>query len=189
MVPVSFNHPLGCVFVRGVLGGSSRVVKRGNVVEKEYTYLTVMLEDPVLKYYQIPKPLISPSHPLSRHIAIGATHTLRSHNLIIVRAQRQARRGPSREVIRDRDGAAGALGLPHAPVLVEGRRARDAGLVDALRAVDVVRAAVGHDGAERGGARAGVVGPEVLDDVVLDQRAGRPAVDGEVRVAVGRVGA
>lgn len=34
-----------------------------------------------------------------------------------------------------------------------------------------------------------VVGAEVLDDVVLDEGAGGPAVDGEIAVAVGIVGA
>lgn len=53
-------------------------------------------------------------------------------------------------------------------------------LVDALGLVDVVGASVGLDGAAPLGARGRVVRPEGLDDVVLDQRAPCPAVDGEV---------
>ena len=97
--------------------------------------------------------------------------------------------GPGVEVVLHVDGAAGALLLADGPVLVEGGGAIDGGLVDALGAVDVVDTAVRGDGPETGGARARVVGAEVLDDVVLYERVASPAVDGEVRVAVGGVGA
>lgn len=117
------------------------------------------------------------------------THPFSSHNLVIMRAQRQPARRPRIEVIRRRDGAAGSVRLPHTPVLIEGGRALDARLVDALRAVDVVRGPVAGDGPKTGSARTGVVGAEVLDNVVLDQRIGGPPVDREVRIAVGGVGA
>lgn len=91
-------------------------------------------------------------------------------------------------MVRHRHCAPGSLGLPYTPVLVEGGCPRDAGLVDALGTVDVVRGPVRHNRSEESRPRAGVICPEVLDDVVLDQRAGGPAIDGEVRVAVWRVG-
>lgn len=107
------------------------------------------------------------------------------------------------------DGTARPLAGPHRPILVEGRGALDAGLVDTLGAVDVVGAAITADRAEQRGSRRGVVraipphtlGPEtqmgqgtqasedlpvVLNDVVLDQRVGGPSVHTQVSVS-GRV--
>jgi hypothetical protein len=81
------------------------------------------------------------------------------------------------------DGTARTVGLTDGPVLVERGRADDRRLVDALGAEDVVRRAIGSDRAEPLRPRAGVVGAEVLDDVVLDERVGRPAIDGEIAVA------
>jgi hypothetical protein len=79
--------------------------------------------------------------------------------------------------------------LSHRPVLREGLRAVDAGRIGACRGVDVVGAAVGGDGALEGAPGGGVVGAEVLDDVVFDEGGAGPAVDGEVGVAGGGVGA
>jgi len=94
---------------------------------------------------------------------------------------------PSIEVVGHGNSAAGALGGAHRPVLVEGAGALDGGRVDALRAVDVVGAAVGSHAAHAGGACRRVVGAEALDHVVLDQRVAGPAVDCEVGVAVGSI--
>lgn len=112
---------------------------------------------------------------------------LRRHDLVVKGPQLQAQLRPGIKVIRRRDSAAAALGLADGPVLAEGGGALDGGLVDARGLVDVVGAAVRGDAAEAGGARGRVVGAEVLDDVVLDERVGRPAVHGEVAVAVGLV--
>lgn len=87
------------------------------------------------------------------------------------------------------DGAADALGGTDGPVLLEGAGALDGGGVGAGGDVDVVGAPVGGDGAHAGGARGGVVGAVGLDDVVLYEGVGGPAVDGEVAVAVGAVSA
>lgn len=100
-------------------------------------------------------------------------------------AEREAGPSPGVKVVLHIDTAARALLLADGPVLVKSGGAVDGGLVDALGAVDVVDAAVRGDGPETGGARAGVVSAKVLDDVVLDERVARPAVDGEVRVSVG----
>ena len=78
------------------------------------------------------------------------------------------------------DGATDALGAADGPVLIEGRGAENRGLVDAAGLVDVVGAAVVVDGAEALRARRGVEGAVGLDDVVLDERVGGPAVEGEV---------
>jgi hypothetical protein len=86
-------------------------------------------------------------------------------------------------------GAAGALLPPDGPELLECGGAHDGRLVDARGRVDVVRAAVRRDVALE---RPRLVRREVrvvLDDVVLDQRVRRPAVDGQVARARGVVGA
>jgi hypothetical protein len=90
-------------------------------------------------------------------------------------------------VVGHGDGTAGALGVPDSPILIERPGTLDGRLVDALRAVQLVRAAIGCDAADLCGARRWVVGAEVLDYVVLDERVSGPAVDGKVRVAVGVV--
>ena len=101
---------------------------------------------------------------------------------------------PSIEVALDVDGPADRparrlLRVPDAPELLEGLRAVDGGRVVAPGGEDVVRGAVAGDGALVAGRGGRVVGAVGLDDVVLDERAARPAVDGEVAVAVGLVGA
>ena len=83
--------------------------------------------------------------------------------------------------LRGGDGAAGPLRLPDAPVLLEGLGALDRRGVHARRDVDVVGAAVAGDGALVGAGRP--VGAPVVDDVVLDERVRRPAVQRQVGVA------
>jgi len=87
------------------------------------------------------------------------------------------------------DGSADALRGADGPVLLEGPGALDGGLVGACAHVDVVCSSVTSDGALLLGAGGGVVGAEGFDDVILDERVGGPAVDGEITVAVGIVGA
>jgi hypothetical protein len=84
-------------------------------------------------------------------------------------AELHAKAGPSAEVGAHVDGAGRALALADGPELLEGRGALDGRSVGALVGVDVVDAAVDGDRALLGGAGAGVVGAEVLDDVVFDQ--------------------
>lgn len=118
----------------------------------------------------------------------AAEVSLRGNNLVIVRAQFQSSGGPRVEVVCGRDGSTGALGLADGPVLVEGRGTDDGRRVYALGLVDVVCSSVGGDGALPRGTGGRVISAEVFDDVVLDERVGGPAVDGEVTVAVGVVG-
>jgi hypothetical protein len=106
-----------------------------------------------------------------------------------VRAQVQPVTRPSIKVVLHVNRATHTLGLADRPVLLESSGAVDGGLVGAGRDVDVVVAAVGRDTALVGGAGAGVVGPVAFDHVVFDERVARPAVDGQVAVALGGEGA
>lgn len=88
-------------------------------------------------------------------------------------------------MVRGSDGALAAEIPAHAPVLREGAAvALDRCRVRAGGLVDIVGGTVAFDGANGGQPRAGVVVSVVLDDVVFDERAGRPSVYGEVTVAV-----
>lgn len=118
-----------------------------------------------------------------------AVVTLDSKNLVIMGSKVQANLAPGVEVSASVDRAAGALAAADGPVLLEGTGALDGGGVGAGAGVDVVDGAVDVDLSLLGGARGGVVGSKVLDDVVLDQGVAGPAVDCEVAVAVGLVGA
>src|SRR5688572_12954565 len=98
-------------------------------------------------------------------------------------AEVHAVRGPRIEVIAGGDRSTDPPLLTHAPVLVERARAFDGRLVDALRAIDVIGAAVaGHRAHEPLSARRTVRAP-ALDDVVLDERILRPSVERQVAVA------
>lgn len=92
----------------------------------------------------------------------------------------QAKLSPRIEVALRRDGSAsGPLGLPVANVLPEGRSSLNGRLVHLLVLPDVVDRAIAGDRPNllalgRTGAVAGV-----FLDVVLDERVGGPAVDGD----------
>jgi hypothetical protein len=90
---------------------------------------------------------------------------------------------PLVEVLAGIDSAADALLATDGPVLVKGRGTLDGRLVDAAGLVDVVGAAVVIDCAEPGGAGRGVVGAVSLDDVVLNEGVGGPAVESKVCAA------
>ena len=92
---------------------------------------------------------------------------------------------PSIEVVGSSDSTTGASALADGPVLVEGSRAGDRGLVNLLVLVDIVNGAVTGDSSLVGHCATGVVVAVVLEDVVLDQGAGGPAIDREVRVSGG----
>lgn len=95
--------------------------------------------------------------------------------------------GPSIEVGLHVDRSAGALVLTNRPVLLKGRGTIDRWLVGAGALGNLVAGAVDGDGTLVLRLRRGVVGAEVLDNVVLNQRVAGPAVDGKVGVAVGVV--
>lgn len=114
--------------------------------------------------------------------------SLGSNNLVVVRSKLHALGGPGVKVSLHVHGTRAALVGADRPVLLEGLGAVDGGLVGALGLRDLVRGAVSGQGALYGRLGRGVVGAEVLDDVVLDQRVAGPAVDGEVGVAIGLVG-
>jgi hypothetical protein len=111
----------------------------------------------------------------------GALVALRGHDHVVPFAEVEVALAlPLVKVLARVDDAAGALLAADRPVLVKGGGALDGRLVDAARLVDVVGAAVVFDGAEPAGARRRVVRAVRLDDVVLDERVGGPAVQGEV---------
>ena len=114
--------------------------------------------------------------------------TLSGDNLVVVSTELHAKLGPSVEVVGSGDGTRRTLVLADAPVLVEGSGTRNGGLVGANTLVDIVRGTVGGDGAHVLETAAGVVGAVGLEDVVLDEGVLAPAVDGEVRVTLRRVG-
>lgn len=114
--------------------------------------------------------------------------TLSGDDLVVVGSELQAKLGPGVEVVGSGDGTGRALVLADAPVLVEGSGTRDGGLVGADTLVDIVDRAVGGDGTHVLETAAGVVGAVGLEDVVLDEGVLAPAVDGEVRVTLRRVG-
>lgn len=98
-------------------------------------------------------------------------------------------RSPGVEVVGRVDRAAGAVSAADRPVLVKGGGSDDGRLVDTLGSVDVIDTAVRCNLTQLGGTGGWVVGSKVLNDVVLDERVARPAVDGEVAVSVGVVAA
>lgn len=104
-----------------------------------------------------------------------------------MRPQRLPHLGPRIKMISRCNRPANPLTLPHAPKLLKRRRPIDTRLVRAGRLIDIVRPAVRRHGALFRGPAAGVVGPVGLDNVVLDQRVARPAVQRDVGVYVGRV--
>lgn len=127
---------------------------------------------------------LCPLRPLLHDLNLGgaaALVALGGHDHVVPLAEVEAALPlPLGEVLVGVDAAADALGAADGPVLVERRRAEDRGLVGAARLVDVVGAAVVVDGAEALRARRGVVRAVGLDDVVLDEGVGGPAVEGEV---------
>jgi hypothetical protein len=109
---------------------------------------------------------------------------LRSHDLVVVLPQLQTRLLPRCKVVASRHSPARPVLTTNCPELLERPRALDRRLVRPSRLQDVVHPAVRVHCADLLRTRRRVVGPERLDDVVLDQRVLRPAVDGEVAVAV-----
>ena len=86
------------------------------------------------------------------------------------------------------DGSTTAFGLANRPILIEGRSALDRGFVGAYAQVDIVCSSVGGDRALVLEAARGIVSAEVLHDVVLDERARGPAVNGKVTIAIRLIG-
>lgn len=108
-------------------------------------------------------------------------------DLVVVLSELHAHLGPGIEVRLGVDNTGGALVLADGPVLGEGVGTEDAGGVDTSSSSDLVVAAIDVDVALNLGLGRRVVRAERLNDVVLNERAGGPAVDGEVAVAVGLV--
>ena len=95
---------------------------------------------------------------------------------------------PLVEMGLDVDGSAGALAAADTPVLLEGLGALDGRLVDTPALGDLVVASIDSERTLVSGLGRRIVVAEALNDVVLDQGVGGPAIDGEVGVAVWLVG-
>lgn len=138
------------------------------------------------------KALDFPPHSLSNHLLLvdrdasiaGGEVTLGSNDLVIMLAQAHALGSPLIEMCLYVDCSAGSLVDADAPELLEGLGALNGRLVHTGALCDLVAGAIHGEGALVGRLRRRVVVAEVLDDVVLDQRTGGPAVDGEVGVSL-----
>ena len=86
------------------------------------------------------------------------------------------------------DCTTNSLASANRPILLKGRGADDAGLVGAGALVDVVGAAIRSHLSFVSQASGGVICSVGLDDVVFNEWAGTPSVDGEVAVAGWREG-
>jgi hypothetical protein len=117
-----------------------------------------------------------------------AVVALDGKDLVVVVSEVKTSVLPGLEVSTGVDGTAGALVATDRPKLLEGLAVTlDGRSVGTGADVDVVDGTIDVDLTALARAGRGVVGTEALNDVVLDQRAAGPAVDGEVAVAVGLV--
>ena len=116
-----------------------------------------------------------------------AAVSFRGQDLVIECPQSHAEAFPRVEVVCRGDCSAGSVGLTDGPVLLKGRCSLDGGCVGTGCLINLVSTAVTGNGAFICKASAGVVGAEVLGDIVLDQRVGGPAVDREIAVAAGLI--
>lgn len=122
----------------------------------------------------------------SRHSDFGrstALVTLSRNNLIVKATHVHSKSSPSFEVIRSGHRTARPLVLTNRPVLVEGRSARDRGLIHLLVLVDVVDRSITGDLSLVGHAATRVVAAVVFQNVVLDQGIGGPTIDGEIGIS------
>ena len=99
-----------------------------------------------------------------------------------------AERGPRIEMSLNIDGTAATLGRTNGPVLLECAGSLNRWLVGTCGLEDTIAGAIAGDCALLRCSARGVICAEVLDDVVLDEWALGPSVDGEVGVAVRAVG-
>lgn len=81
------------------------------------------------------------------------------------------------------DCSSSALGLTNGPVLIEAGSADDGRSVVPAALDDVVGSSINSDAAEPLTAARRIVGTEVLDNVVFDQRVLGPAINGQIAVA------
>lgn len=113
-----------------------------------------------------------------------AVVALNSKDLIVVVTKVEADVLPGLEVSTGVDGSAGTLVASNRPVLLKGLVTLNRGGVDTGADVDVIDRSVNGDLTLLLAAGRGVVGAEVLNDVVLDERVLGPSVNSEVAVAV-----
>lgn len=114
--------------------------------------------------------------------------TLSGDNLVVMVAiDVQSGSAPRIEVAASLHGAARALVDADGPVLVKSADTVDARLFVTGALAKPIGAAVAGHCAQIAGSGRRVVGPEILNDIVLDERVAGPAVDGKVAVTIGLV--
>ncbi|CAF3503341.1 unnamed protein product [Fusarium graminearum] len=132
---------------------------------------------------------------LSKHLSrdshgslARALVTLNSKDLVVVASEAETSLGPGVEVSTGVDGSAGSFVAADGPVLLEGLAVTlDGRSTVASADSNVVDGSIDVDLTLLLSTGRGVVGAEVLDDVVLNERVAGPAVNSEVAVAVGAV--
>lgn len=103
--------------------------------------------------------------------------------LVVVRGSKfHAQCRPGVEVSGNIDRAAATLAGPNTPELLECLGPINRWLLRTGRLQDLVRASVCRHATLHGRCRRGIVCPEVLDNVVLNEWATCPAVDRKIRV-------
>lgn len=113
--------------------------------------------------------------------------TLSGNYHIVMGAKRHAMRGPGVKMVARGHRATDSMRCANRPVLRESLSTVDRRSVDTSRRVDVVGAAIRLNGPLEFTAGAGIVRAKTLNNVVLDERVAGPAVNSQVRVAIGLV--
>ena len=150
------------------------------------------ISSPIIKIILPLNQRTQPTHLLRLHINLRTTTTLialSSHDLVVVCAESHTIARPSIEVVLHVDAATAALGLADRPILLKGPRAINGRLVGARRQRNIIVAAISVHAPFALRTAAGIVRAVILDDVVFYERVARPAVHGEVAVALGLEGA
>ena len=118
----------------------------------------------------------------------AALISLGCHDLVDMASEIPALAPPRVDVVGEGDGLVApgrSLRGPDTPVLIEGPSAVDGRCVDSLGPIQVVRATITADGADRRSSGRPPAAPAV-DDVVLDEWVSRPPIESQIRIAGGR---
>lgn len=119
------------------------------------------------------------------HVGRSAAEVaLSGEDLVVMGTKLHAVLLPSLEVSTNIDAASGSVVLANGPVLLKGLGTVDRRSVGTGTGEDFVGAAIDLDSSLALSSARGIVGAEILDDVVLDQGVSGPSIDGKVAVAV-----
>lgn len=99
-------------------------------------------------------------------------------------AKVEASFGPGVEMGRDIDGASRALITTNGPVLLEGLGSVNRRSVGPGGLIEVVGRAINGNLTLLRGAGRGVIGTEVFNDIILNERVSSPAIDSKIAITV-----